>query len=157
MFILIAHCSSSSTSRYIGCMLVLIASLATSTVRASTWRCVDSTGHAYTSSQSVPSDTCAMVNADNPYATAPDNLDGSSEGAPAARRAKPTQKRTSVAKPRRSGASIGMSKEEALASSWGRPESVNRTTNAYGTREQWVYGGGNYLYFENGVLTSIQN
>lgn len=58
---------------------------------------------------------------------------------------------------RSQGVRIGMTKEEVLASSWGRPERVNKTTNAYGTREQWVYGGGNYLYFENGVLTSIQN
>ena len=58
---------------------------------------------------------------------------------------------------RRSGVSLGMSPEEVLASSWGKPERVNRTTNAYGTSEQWVYGGRNYLYFENGVLTSIQN
>ena len=58
---------------------------------------------------------------------------------------------------RSQGVHIGMSKEDVLASSWGRPEKVNTTTNVYGTREQWVYGGRNYLYFENGVLTSIQN
>ena len=58
---------------------------------------------------------------------------------------------------RSQGVRLGMSKEDALASSWGRPEKVNTTTNVYGTREQWVYGGRNYLYFENGVLTSIQN
>ncbi len=54
------------------------------------------------------------------------------------------------------GVQIGMSKEEVLASSWGKPQKVNTTTNVYGTREQWVYDGG-YLYLENGVLTSIQN
>ena len=41
--------------------------------------------------------------------------------------------------------------------SWGKPESINRTTNQYGVHEQWVYGGRNYLYFDNGKLTSIQN
>lgn len=55
------------------------------------------------------------------------------------------------------GVSIGMSKEDVYASSWGRPEKVNTTTTKYGTREQWVYGPGNYLYFENGKLTAIQN
>ena len=55
------------------------------------------------------------------------------------------------------GVTIGMTPSEVHASKWGKPKSVNRTTSAYGTREQWVYGGGNYLYFENGVLTSIQN
>lgn len=36
---------------------------------------------------------------------------------------------------------IGMSQKEVLASSWGKPVDVNRTTTAAGTREQWVYGG----------------
>lgn len=58
---------------------------------------------------------------------------------------------------RKQGVRIGMTEEEVLASSWGRPERKNNTTNKYGTRSQWVYGSGNYLYFENGVLTSIQN
>lgn len=52
---------------------------------------------------------------------------------------------------------IGMTKQQVLATQWGNPNSVNTTTNRYGTREQWVYGGRNYLYFENGVLTTIQN
>jgi hypothetical protein len=61
------------------------------------------------------------------------------------------------ARKRREGVTVGMSQQDVLDSSWGRPESVNRTTTARGTREQWVYGGRNYLYFENGVLTTIQN
>ncbi len=51
---------------------------------------------------------------------------------------------------------IGMTKE-MCEDSWGKPESINRTTNTYGTSEQWVYDGGNYLYFDNGKLSSIQN
>lgn len=51
---------------------------------------------------------------------------------------------------------IGMTKEMARES-WGIPEDINKTTTQYGTFEQWVYGGGNYLYFDNGVLTTIQN
>ena len=58
---------------------------------------------------------------------------------------------------RKKGVSIGMTQEEVLASSWGKPESVNRTTYSFGVHEQWVYGGQNYLYFENGQLMSIQN
>lgn len=61
------------------------------------------------------------------------------------------------ARRRKEGVSIGMSQDEVLMSSWGRPERVNRTTTSRGTREQWVYGGSNYLYFENGRLTAIQN
>lgn len=55
------------------------------------------------------------------------------------------------------GVRIGMTKEQALASNWGRPSKVNKTINANGTQEQWVYGDGNYLYFDNGVLTAVQN
>lgn len=54
-------------------------------------------------------------------------------------------------------ARIGMSTDENLATGWCKPSSVNRTINASGTFEQWVYDSGNYLYFTNGVLTSIQN
>ena len=60
------------------------------------------------------------------------------------------------AEKKRQGVRIGMSEQDVLDSSWGRPSKVNRTTTRYGVREQWVYGGG-YLYFEDGVLTSIQN
>lgn len=58
----------------------------------------------------------------------------------------------------RPGARIGMSREEVRnETSWGEPRLVNRTTTKYGVNEQWVYGNGNYLYFENGKLTAIQN
>lgn len=57
----------------------------------------------------------------------------------------------------KAGVIIGMSKTEVLASSWGKPESINTTTTRNGRREQWVYGGNNYLYFEDGVLEAIQN
>lgn len=60
------------------------------------------------------------------------------------------------ARRRKEGVHIGMTEDEVRQSSWGRPESVNRTIMANGTHEQWVYSGG-YLYFEDGVLTSIQN
>ena len=56
------------------------------------------------------------------------------------------------------GVRVGMSANDVLTkSSWGRPNSVNRTTTAFGTHEQWVYGGRNYLYFDNGRLTAVQN
>lgn len=54
------------------------------------------------------------------------------------------------------GVHVGMTKAEALASNWGEPRKVNTTINAAGTHEQWVYRGSNYLYFDNGSLTSIQ-
>lgn len=60
------------------------------------------------------------------------------------------------AEKKRNGVNVGMTEQDALDSSWGKPRKINRTTNAYGVSEQWVYDGG-YLYFKDGVLTSIQN
>lgn len=67
------------------------------------------------------------------------------------------QEKAQRAERRSQGVSIGMSQADVLASSWGRPEKVNRTTTATRVREQWVYGSGGYLYFDDGVLTAIQN
>lgn len=51
---------------------------------------------------------------------------------------------------------IGWTKQMCIES-WGKPKDINKTTTQYSVREQWVYGNGNYLYFENGKLTTIQN
>lgn len=42
--------------------------------------------------------------------------------------------------------------------SLGTPDHINRTTNRWGTHEQWVYKDSRYkyLYFENDILTGIQ-
>lgn len=40
--------------------------------------------------------------------------------------------------------------------SWGAPKSVNVMSGAGGITEQWVYSSSCYLYFKNGVLTTIQ-
>ena len=50
---------------------------------------------------------------------------------------------------------VGMTKDQVRAS-WGRPQSVNSTVSSSGTDEQWVYGVGQYVYFENGVMTMLQ-
>ncbi|MFS0883418.1 hypothetical protein [Metabacillus niabensis] len=55
-----------------------------------------------------------------------------------------------------SSVTIGMTKEEVLTKGWGKPEDINRTVTKYGTSEQWIYSNYNYLYFEDGILTSIQ-
>jgi hypothetical protein len=146
--------SASQSHCFIGCALMLVASFTVTLASASTWRCIDSSdGHSYIVSQSVPSDRCELISEASPYASRRNVSDADSLVGTPARKAKSAAKRAI----KRQGASIGMSKDEVLESSWGHPEHINRTTNAYGTREQWVYGGGNYLYFENGVLTSIQN
>ena len=53
--------------------------------------------------------------------------------------------------------SVGMSKLEVEASSWGKPQSKNVTNTADNTSEQWVYSNNEYIYFENGVVTAIQS
>lgn len=73
----------------------------------------------------------------------------------AQKRAEEESKAKAIAKTQ--GVRIGMTQQQVLDSSWGKPNKVNRTVTAYGTNEQWVYDNYNYLYFENGILTSIQN
>mgnify|MGYP000161819017 CR=1 FL=1 len=51
---------------------------------------------------------------------------------------------------------IGMTSQEVINSSWGKPNHINKTTNAKGTNEQWVYSDNKYLYFHDGVLETIQ-
>jgi len=65
----------------------------------------------------------------------------------------------SVRKEERSneGVRIGMTKEEVLMSNWGIPYDINKTVTRYGVHEQWCYRGYNYLYFENGILVTVQN
>jgi len=50
---------------------------------------------------------------------------------------------------------IGMT-EEQVSFAWGKPSKVNRTIGRWGTHEQWVYSNA-YLYFENGILTALQD
>lgn len=51
----------------------------------------------------------------------------------------------------------GMTNEQAMTS-WGPPNQINRSGGQWGLHEQWVYGDhGQYLYFENGRLSSWQN
>jgi hypothetical protein len=50
---------------------------------------------------------------------------------------------------------LGMSKEMCIAA-WGNPIDINTTIVSGLTTEQWVYGWGTYLYFDNGLLTAIQ-
>jgi hypothetical protein len=51
---------------------------------------------------------------------------------------------------------VGMNKDQ-VALSWGEPSSINKSTTRAGQHEQWVYKRYNaYLYFDNGVLATIQ-
>ena len=61
------------------------------------------------------------------------------------------------ARARLPGVKIGMTKRQVLeGTNWGAPDSVNETVTERITREQWVYGAGNYLYFSNGKVSVIQ-
>ena len=51
---------------------------------------------------------------------------------------------------------LGMNKE-MCSEAWGEPIYVNSTIVSGLTTQQWVYGWGTYLYFNNGKLTAIQN
>ena len=51
---------------------------------------------------------------------------------------------------------IGMTKIQVLNSEWGSPKEKNITETKYGKHEQWVYSLNRYIYFENGIVTSIQ-
>lgn len=51
---------------------------------------------------------------------------------------------------------IGMSKDEILNSVWGKPKYKNITETENIILEQWVYSSSRYIFFENGIVTSIQ-
>lgn len=51
---------------------------------------------------------------------------------------------------------IGMTADEVKKSTWGEPTKINKTTYSWGTSEQWVYSNYRYIYFENGIVTAIQ-
>lgn len=50
---------------------------------------------------------------------------------------------------------LGMTSEQ-VTMSWGRPNNIDRSVGAWGTRERWVYGR-IYLFFQNDKLTSWQD
>ena len=55
---------------------------------------------------------------------------------------------------------IGMTEDMAEVA-WGSPSDINTTKTAFGTHEQWVYQNRytndmKFLYFEDGILTTIQ-
>lgn len=55
----------------------------------------------------------------------------------------------------KSSPSIGMTAEEVRKSSWGSPDKINKDTYSWGTTEQWVYNKKGYIYFKNGIVSSI--
>lgn len=50
---------------------------------------------------------------------------------------------------------LGMTTNEVENSAWGKPDTINKTTYAWGTTEQWCYSDNKYVYFDNGIVTAI--
>lgn len=46
--------------------------------------------------------------------------------------------------------------QQMCREAWGAPNDINKTITSSKVHEQWVYRKG-YLYFDNGILTTIQN
>jgi len=55
------------------------------------------------------------------------------------------------------GVKLGMTPRQVHASRWGSPNHVHQTRSSAGVHEQWVYPQEKYLYFRNGLLSTIQN
>ncbi|CAH1210319.1 hypothetical protein PAECIP111893_03198 [Paenibacillus plantiphilus] len=52
---------------------------------------------------------------------------------------------------------IGMTAQEVENSTWGAPDRIHTTESKYGTREQWAYDNRGYIYFEDGVVSTIRS
>lgn len=116
-------------------MLLVSALFSTEISAQDQWRCTDRDGNVFTLNQKTLVDKCEP----NPeYKPMTVKIRKDREAA-------------------KKGVYVGMTREEVLQSSWGRPRKVNTTTTARGISEQWVYSSGNYLYFRDGVLVTIQN
>lgn len=50
---------------------------------------------------------------------------------------------------------VGMTKTEVEGCAWGKPDRKNIDEYAWGTSEQWVYKSKGYVYFKNGVVSSV--
>jgi len=47
--------------------------------------------------------------------------------------------------------------EKMLIMAWGEPDDINESVGIWGTHKQYVYGSGQYVYVENGFITSWQD
>ena len=50
---------------------------------------------------------------------------------------------------------IGMTTDEVRASTWGEPTDISKTTTQNNISEMWSYDSKRYIFFDNGVVTSI--
>ena len=50
---------------------------------------------------------------------------------------------------------VGMTDSQVRSSKWGNPDKINKDTYSWGTTEQWVYDKYGYVYFKNGIVSSV--
>lgn len=50
---------------------------------------------------------------------------------------------------------VGMTKTEVEGCAWGKPDRKNIDEYSWGTSEQWVYKSKGYVYFKNGIVSSV--
>lgn len=50
---------------------------------------------------------------------------------------------------------VGMTADEVRNAKWGNPNKINKDTYEWGTNEQWVYDNYGYVYFKNGIVSSV--
>lgn len=50
---------------------------------------------------------------------------------------------------------IGMTSTQVRQCKWGNPDKINKDTYSWGTTEQWVYNKYGYVYFKNGIVSSV--
>lgn len=50
---------------------------------------------------------------------------------------------------------VGMTKTEVESCAWGKPDRKNIDEYSWGTSEQWVYKSKGYVYFKNGIVSSV--
>lgn len=56
---------------------------------------------------------------------------------------------------RKGGPKLGMNAAQVRATCWGRPSYVNAKTRSSGRYEQYVYDDNKFVYFRNGIVTSV--
>jgi hypothetical protein len=47
--------------------------------------------------------------------------------------------------------------EEQVIEAWGKPQDIRHKESITGIHKQWVYDLDVYIYFENGILTTVQD
>ena len=55
----------------------------------------------------------------------------------------------------KSDPAIGMTADEVKSSTWGEPTNISKTTTENNVSEMWSYDSKKYIFFDNGIVSSI--